>query len=715
MEKEKQEKVLTLDGLYQSVAYEENVQYVDYWRDLDQSLIDSYIDSHEIYTKCSSECITCQITHIEKYKEKCPDTPRDSYKRMRSSKKDVDPSHAWQIQCPFIPEDFNSIIPAHLKMHMDEKDLESARLINDPVEFGAKYFSWHARKHQELMLRCQSKKKVLRWGRRAGKSEAFVIEALFHGLTKRVIEVDPVTGEEIESGLKILVVAPFESQVINIFEMLTKFLDRSPHFKNSVKKYRKSPHHHLEFKNGCVIKGFTTGANDAASIRGQDAHIIILDECDYMSEGDYKTVMPIAQSHPNVMVRASSTPQGKRERFWEWSTQNPQWKEFYFPSAVIDKTDKSKTDIRWKEMRREMRPEYSHDSWLQEIMAIFIASASGVYQPGFVSSAMKDYSYEALREAKAADVPEMAGWRFTFGVDWNSNAGTEISVVGFNPHGGGFQVVDMVNVPKQDFTQYKGLSKITEMLKFWKPDYVYVDAGHGATNWEMLRLWAGKQPPGSYERGLERKIKRYEFGGKVEIRDPVTKKLVKHPAKAYMVENSVRKFEDGVITFSKNDEVLRKQLMNYIIQSVSESGKPIYGMENKRIGDHRLDALNLALVAWALEEGNMARFSKNVITKIGLLGTKAHQIVNEATSADKAASAYNTVATLKNSLEERQETISKRNDMISSSDQRPEWLQPTAEHRPGFLSDTEHMYSKPGSMVRHRKVKRNKWSSRSKI
>lgn len=711
-------KALTLEDLYQPVLLEENVRYVDYWIEPEKSLVDQYIQSHQIFTGCSTQCVNCQITHIDKYREMCPDTPKQSYQRMKANKK-ATASHAWQIQCPFIPEDYKNVISGPLKAAMSPEEIEQLKIVKDPVAFAAKYFKWYARTHQALMLRCQSKKKVLRWGRRAGKSESFAIEILWHALTKNVRVVDPETGETYDSGLKILIIAPFESQVINMFEMLNKFIERSPEVKDSFVKYRKSPHHHLEFKNGCTIKGFTTGSNEAASVRGQDAHILIMDECDYMSEGDYKTVMPIAQSHPNVLVRASSTPQGKRERFWSWSTQNPQWKEFYFPSAIIDKTPFKQSKIRWKDMRKEMRPEHSHDSWLQEIMAIFIASASGVYQPGFVSDAMKDYTYEMLREAQVAGAPELAGWRYAFGVDWNSNAGTEICVLGLSPHGTGFQVVDMVNVPKQEFTQYKGLSKITEMFSLWKPTYVYVDAGHGATNWEMLRLWAGKQSPGSYEKSLERKIKKYEFGGKVEIRDPYTKKLVKHPAKAYMVENSVRKFEDKAIIFSKDDEVLRKQLLNYIIQSRSESGKPIYGFENKALGDHRLDALNLALVAWALEEGNMARYSKNVLTKIGLLGTKAHQLVSKAKQEQESPHGMVDLSSrraLKESLFSRQESISQRNDKMYM-DQTPAHLQPTHERRPGFLDDTEHLYdakrAKKQRTVRHINRRNASWRSRS--
>jgi hypothetical protein len=91
-----------------------------------------------------------------------------------------------------------------------------------------------------------------------------------------------------------------------------------------------------------------------------------------------------------------------------------------------------------------------------------------------------------------------------------------------------------------------------------------------------------------------------------------------------MVENSVRKFEDGVIKFSKSDAILTSQLLNYIIKSRSEGGKPLYDQENKAIGDHALDAFNLALVAWTIEEGIFAPAGFEPITRVGILGTALH-------------------------------------------------------------------------------------------
>ena len=49
--------------------------------------------------------------------------------------------------------------------------------------------------------------------------------------------------------------------------------------------------------------------------------------------------------------------------------------------------------------------------------------------------------------------------------------------------------------------------------------------------------------------------------------------------------------EDGLYSFPHDDETLTKQMLNYIVVKYNAAtNKPVYGMDNARIGDHRLDA-----------------------------------------------------------------------------------------------------------------------------
>lgn len=737
---ESQGPALTLDDLIEKVAFETDVEYVNYWKEPGPDLIQEYKRKYEIKTGCSNECITCQITHIEKYKNLYPEKPSVSKAKFQntidSGEGDPRLTHAFQIKCPFIPKDYKESLPKHIIDNASDDELDLLVAVKDPVEFAYQYLGWKARTHQATMLRCQSERKVLRWGRRSGKTESFAVEILYHAMTKKALDRDPRTGEQREKPFTIMIVAPYESQIINIFDMLLRFIDGSEETSQAKDRFRKSPYHLLTLKNGAVIKGFTTGAkssSDAASLRGQDAHMLVLDECDYMTAGDYGSINPIIQSHgkdekgQGVLVRASSTPKGKRENFYDWCSNNPLWKEFYFPSAVIDMTPYEESRLSWRSMRVENRPDYSHDEWLQEILAVFIANASGVYQPLYVHEAMEDYEYEEMRQIKMKG--GFKNWTFAIGTDWNDNAGTEICVLGYAP-GLGFRVMENVNVPKQDWTQLRGMEVMTQLAGFWQPDFIYVDAGHGSTNYEMIRLWSGQQPPNSYEATIANRIKKYYFGGSLEIRDPLTKQIAKQPAKAYMVEASVRKFENRQIKFAASDEVLRKQLLNYIVKSRAESGKPLYGMENQKIGDHRLDALNMAIVAFERELGTMAlRPKTSNFNSVGVLGTNMHQMMASSMAASGQTEGHykpeyfdsNSRTALSEVVTARKRGIRERNDKIESAagNAATQFEAIFPPHHFGYSNDTEHlskaMWEQQQSARNIRRRSRTGFKSRSVI
>jgi replicative DNA helicase len=603
----------------------DSVSYINYWTKIDQRLKDEYRDKYKIKSdNIAEECVTCQITHIDKYKALYPNSPKESIVQYRTSGGKASLTHAWQISCPYIPLDYLSGVNKALLASMSSEEREIIKATLDPVAFGRRNFGWQARKHQEIMMRCQAKKKVLRCGRRTGKSEAMAMEILFHALTREKVIINPDTGQEITSPIKVLIIAPYLAQVKEIFLKIKGFLEKNKELKETMIRDVQTPNYELKFTNGSTIVGFTTGSKntgDASTIRGQGADVIYIDEADYLGAGDFKALIPVFTDNPDIVVRASSTPSGKDLRFKEWCSDSPGWKEFYFPTPVLERT----LGINWKRMRREQRSEFSFDEWQQEMMALFIAGSNSVYQSRFVSEAMEDYTYEDMSELQAQG--RLIGWDFSVGVDWNKDVGTEICVIGYTKSAGRhmFKVFDYYNVPKQDFTQHAGLSEVIRMCRKWQAKYVYIDRGYGAVQWEMIRLWSLQQRPGTYERSLERRVKAFEFGGNIEIRDPATGKKVSHPGKAYMIEASVRKFEDGVIKFSKDDDKLRKQLLNYIIKGRDRSNRPLYGVESPKIGDHYLDAFNLAIVAFVIEEGVLSKGYYSGAASVEMAGTEMQQ------------------------------------------------------------------------------------------
>lgn len=631
-------KILTLDDLYKKVETEtQEIKYVNYWAEPTESFLSYYIQNHGLETHINigkekipicNGCKVCQVSHIEKYKGEYPSHPIESLRKLKA-----DPTgfltHSLQIQCPYIPESYSDYASTLLP-GIGSSEIKSILPNIDPVAFAKQFLRWHPRAHQELALRCQSKKKVYRFGRRGGKSEVLCVEILYHAFTKIREYYDEDLHENV-MGIRILICCPFDSQVTAIFNKLKEFLENNIDLKKTY-KYKQSPYHSITFENGAIISGFTTGSNGASVVRGQDAHVIILDEVDYMTLKDFETILPIANSHADCLMRVASTPSGLRSKFYQWCQEQPDWKEYYFPTAVIDETPFKQTKMDWKTLRREMRKEYTNDSWIQEVMAVFISNADGVFSSSTIVKSMANYRYEDIREAKAMG-QIIHGFKYSLGVDWNTSFGTWICITGYHPSIG-LQVMEIVNIPKQDFTQLKGLEGITKLLSFWQPEYVYVDKGHGQTQWETLRMWSSQQKPGTYEFSVGKKLKTYDFGSKVIIKDPSSGRLLEHPAKPFLVENAVRRMEDGYVKFSNEDDLLKKQMQNFIIKNRQQNGTPIYGQNNTNIGDHALDAFMLSLVAFTLEEGPLAIRRGNT-GFIGIAESFGHQMLAEKVFSEK--------------------------------------------------------------------------------
>lgn len=114
---------------------------------------------------------------------------------------------------------------------------------------------WLARDYQAEILRNRDVRKVYRMGRRLGKTESMVVDALWQTCTHK--------------NFRVLFVTPYENQVELIFRRLRELVADSPLIKAEVVKMKSSPYT-VEFSNGSVILGFTTGASTnsgAASLK----------------------------------------------------------------------------------------------------------------------------------------------------------------------------------------------------------------------------------------------------------------------------------------------------------------------------------------------------------------------------------------------------------------------------------------------------------------
>lgn len=223
-------------------------------------------------------------------------------------------------------------------------------------------------------------------------------------------------------------------------------------------------------------------------------------------------------------------------------------------------------------------------------------SENGVYKPHYIDTALTSYDY--------SDNKRIPTWKYCIGTDWNEKHGTELVVLGYDTATNIYKVVEAVLVAGSEFTQLSGIQKLLDLNRKWRPNFIYIDSGNGSTNAELLRKMSHEERRAGGDRDTARLLdimKRYDAGSSIPVRDPVTGEDIKSPAKPFMVNASVRMFEQKRIKISSADEILEKQIRNYIIERYTPTKSPVYSLNDKKVGDHRLDALNLAIVAFHLE------------------------------------------------------------------------------------------------------------------
>ena len=621
-------------------------------------------------------CIDCQKCHNERYYNFVDDQGK-AYNKFG-------------INCKLIPED-NEYLPNYVKKQLEEKELEEALMLMDPVKWAEKHLTmqngepWVARWYQAEMLRCSSNRKVVRAGRRIGKTDTIAVDILHFSFTN--------------NSKRVLLVAPYKSQIEEIMGRIRAFIRQNPILSNSIKKDVSSPYYQIELYNGSTIRGFTSGTksgSEAGAVRDQDADRIYLDEADYLQQGDLNAIQAILLTTPTTRLWASSTPTGRRDHFYKWCKETPTYKEFHYPSMVLP---------HWDIIEEEIRADISTElAWTHEILADFGEQGEGVFQNAYVDAARHDYKYSNMRREKY-------GWIYSIGVDWNSEVGTEIIVVGYNIREHMFYVVENSNVPKQGWTQLAGIEKIIELNTKWLPQFIYVDEGAGTTNIELLRkaghdmIYTQPNHPTCF---LKDRVKSYNFSSKINARDPLSKKIIKKHAKPFLVENAVRRFEEQCISFSKHDTMLERQLLNYIIERVTPTGVPVYGQNEPTIGDHKVDALNLALVGFKLE---LTLFGKpHYSSNIGFGGDFGSAITQN--KPKDLLPGQLQVHVDKKYAEYKKAQQQLKNKPIARTDQYGNLTStgrifsigkgPVPTTRPGWDTDTEYKHNRPTNVIRRK-------------
>lgn len=561
------------------------------------------------------------------------------------------------------------------------------------------------RPHQLMISACSAKMKVLRLGRRSGKSFSMTV-----GLLHRML---------INKNYKVVMVAPMATMIDEIVEQITKFCKAMD--VNPIVSSTQTPIQYMEFNTGSTFKGITAGASGAKGTRGKAADLIYVDECfpaktkikmadgssknieeievgdkvlsfneqknalvsktvlavrctgrkdtytfqtvsgkkihctanhplwtregwkeahearsiatistkagdqyifesiigsryksneltynfevegthtyiadnfivhncDFLSAKDFNAILGLLMDNADTEFWASSTPIGETNLFQ--LSQNPSFKEFYFPSYVIPHyTDKMDADL-----RRQM----TEVGYLQEVLGLYGQSNEGVFQIPFIKKA-------TITEKTIVNIDYINANRHDFilimGVDWNHDkVGTRIVIVAYHMQTGRYLIVHQDKVALAGWTQLEAVQKIIDLNRIYNLDHIYVDEGFGTSQASMLRKFSqdryGLVSPNHPDLKLT-DVKAVNFSATLTLRDPVSGEELRKQTKQYMVEYAANLLTRGVLVLrAEEDSDIIAQMKNYIVKSVSARGLKTFAYKDAQVADHDLDAYMLAL------------------------------------------------------------------------------------------------------------------------
>ena len=464
-----------------------------------------------------------------------------------------------------------------------------------------------------IVHNCSASKKAIRCGRRSGKSYGLGID-----IANRLVQ---------NSNYQILVVTPFLSQAKELTNVVKKILrslgDTVGTWDDLVERSVTSPYQEIQMKNGSTFKAFTAGNDNANAVRGQGAHLIIIDEADFLTQEAFDSITAILMDKPNTEIICTSTPMG--EGLLYKFSNSKDYKEFHFPSFCIPHYN--------DDMDREFRNSLSMMAYIQEIMAEFGLSDNSVFDTDLVNRSTLIDTNADLHDV----ILNRDKYIVSLGCDWNADkVGTRICIIAFNKTDGKIFIANLSNVRREGWTQVAAVEKIVELNRLYTPDYIYVDEGFGEANVQQLKLIAvnsfGKLPMNHPDIKL-RDVVPVNFSSTLELRDVMTGEIRKKYFKNFIVETTKRALETGILAFKNPIAApIVEQMKNYIVKSRSANGREIYEAKNHEIGDHDLDAFMIALAGLQLNEDSILdtrRYSNVTILPLEKRGTEAYNGSNQ--------------------------------------------------------------------------------------
>lgn len=344
--------------------------------------------------------------------------------------------------------------------------------------------------------------------------------------------------------------------------------------------------------------------------------LLILDECDYMADGDFDSILMIAGERPDIRVIMSSTPTGKRGNFYNCCTNKKAgYTEHYHPSTH---------NPNWNDkMEAEFRATLSEQGYVHEVLAEFGTQEKGVFNKEKLDKAIEelDYAYNPLNYYQNLKCKETGKWPIqldydaynpapknifrTMGIDWDKyGASSSLLVLEFDVRLNKFKVLKRVEMPRAEYSYDNAVNKVIELNEIYNPSWIYCDRGSGEYQIERLHIYGDEHP----ESGLKQKVVGWSFSNKVEVLDPVTGEVDNKAMKPFMVSQLQIAFERENLILSPYDEVLYKQLVDYEVEKIAQNGNPTFTSED----EHFVDALGLAYLAMVMEFKQLTGVMKDI-------------------------------------------------------------------------------------------------------
>jgi phage FluMu gp28-like protein len=261
-----------------------------------------------------------------------------------------------------------------------EEALRDVRLSNkvreDPALFARLVLGFKPTWYQEELLRCESKRIVVRWPRQSGKTRALAAYALWFASTH------PKTTT--------IIAGPCGRQSIIVRDFIHEFLDAMPPRVRRVLIDR-AMRTTIYFRHGSRIVALP---NSEHRLRGYTAHLIIVDEASFFPNDEtifLNILLPMLATTDGTMI-LSSTAWGKNTLFYAlnmeegWTKLHITWRDavkagVYKEEFVraIESLRRKRPDIYRTEFEVEFIDEV--DAWLSQDLLARACDAELEYHP----------------------------------------------------------------------------------------------------------------------------------------------------------------------------------------------------------------------------------------------------------------------------------------------------------------------------------------------